>query len=60
VPLFPCLGWASYALIMRPVVHTSHNVQVFTTVGSPSCCRTSRSCSGPPTRASCARATTRP
>ena len=33
VPLFLALGWGSYALIMRPVVNTSHNVQVFTTVG---------------------------
>jgi branched-chain amino acid transport system permease protein len=33
VPLFLALGWGSYALIMRPIVHTSHNVQVFTTVG---------------------------
>jgi len=32
-PLFLAVGWGSYALIMRPVVHTSHNVQVFTTVG---------------------------
>jgi branched-chain amino acid transport system permease protein len=33
LPLFFAVGWASYALIMRPIVHTSHNVQVFTTVG---------------------------
>jgi branched-chain amino acid transport system permease protein len=33
LPLFFALGWGSYALIMRPIVHTSHNVQVFTTVG---------------------------
>jgi branched-chain amino acid transport system permease protein len=33
VPLFFAVGWGSYALIMRPIVHTSHNVQVFTTVG---------------------------
>src|SRR4051794_19020398 len=33
VPLFLAVGWGSYALIMRPIVHTSHNVQVFTTVG---------------------------
>ena len=26
-------GWLSYRLVMRPVVHASHNVQVFTTVG---------------------------
>ena len=33
LPLFFAVGWGSYALIMRPIVHTSHNVQVFTTVG---------------------------
>ncbi len=33
LPLFFGLGWVSYRAIMRPVVHTSHNVQVFTTVG---------------------------
>jgi branched-chain amino acid transport system permease protein len=33
IPLFLVVGWGSYALIMRPIVHTSHNVQVFTTVG---------------------------
>jgi len=33
LPLFFALGWVSYRLIMRPVVHASHNVQVFTTVG---------------------------
>jgi branched-chain amino acid transport system permease protein len=33
LPLFFGVGWGSYALIMRPIVHTSHNVQVFTTVG---------------------------
>src|SRR5580765_3320782 len=32
VPLFLEVGWGSYALIIRPIVHTSHNVQVFTTV----------------------------
>ena len=26
-------GWLSYRLVMRPVIHASHNVQVFTTVG---------------------------
>jgi branched-chain amino acid transport system permease protein len=26
-------GWLSYHLVMRPVIHASHNVQVFTTVG---------------------------
>ena len=33
LPLFFVLGWVSYAAVMRPVIHTSHNVQVFTTVG---------------------------
>ena len=33
LPLFFLVGWGSYVLIMRPIVHTSHNVQVFTTVG---------------------------
>jgi branched-chain amino acid transport system permease protein len=26
-------GWLSYRLVMRPVIHASHNVQIFTTVG---------------------------
>jgi branched-chain amino acid transport system permease protein len=33
LPLFLALGWVSYHVIMRPVIHASHNVQVFTTVG---------------------------
>ncbi len=33
VPLFGLLGWASYRLVMRGVIHASHNVQIFTTVG---------------------------
>jgi branched-chain amino acid transport system permease protein len=33
LPLFFLAGWLSYRLIMRPVVHSSHNVQIFTTVG---------------------------
>jgi branched-chain amino acid transport system permease protein len=33
LPLFFVAGWLSYRLVMRPVVHASHNVQVFTTVG---------------------------
>ncbi len=33
LPLFFAVGWGSYALIMRPIVHNSHNAQVFTTVG---------------------------
>lgn len=26
-------GWLSYRLVIRPVIHATHNVQVFTTVG---------------------------
>jgi branched-chain amino acid transport system permease protein len=33
VPIFLVVGLASYALIMRGVIHASHNVQIFTTVG---------------------------
>ena len=33
LPLFFALGWASYRAVMRPVIHASHNAQVFTTVG---------------------------
>ena len=33
LPLFFAVGWASYRAVMKPVVHASHNVQVFTTVG---------------------------
>src|SRR5207244_3863817 len=33
LPLFFALGWLSYHAVMRPVVHASHNAQVFTTVG---------------------------
>lgn len=33
LPLFFLVGWVSYRVIMRPIVHASHNVQVFTTVG---------------------------
>jgi branched-chain amino acid transport system permease protein len=33
LPLFWALGWLSYRAVMRPVVHASHNAQVFTTVG---------------------------
>jgi len=33
LPLFFAFGWVSYRAVMRPVVHASHNVQVFTTVG---------------------------
>src|SRR3989442_12199401 len=33
LPLSFAVGWASYRGVMRPIVHASHNVQVFTTVG---------------------------
>ncbi len=33
LPLFFAFGWLSYRVVMRPIVHASHNVQVFTTVG---------------------------
>jgi branched-chain amino acid transport system permease protein len=33
LPLSFGVGWLSYRIVMRPVVHASHNVQVFTTVG---------------------------
>src|SRR4029450_13095264 len=33
LPLIFGGGWLSYRLVMRPVVHACHNVQVFTTVG---------------------------
>ena len=33
LPLIFGSGWLSYCLVMRPVVHASHNVQIFTTVG---------------------------
>jgi branched-chain amino acid transport system permease protein len=33
LPLAFGAGWLSYRIVMRPVVHASHNVQVFTTVG---------------------------
>jgi branched-chain amino acid transport system permease protein len=33
LPLVFGLGWLSYRAVMRPVIHASHNVQVFTTVG---------------------------
>ncbi len=33
LPLFFALGWVSYRSVMKPVIHASHNVQVFTTVG---------------------------
>ena len=32
-PIWLAVGWISYRLVMRPIVHASHNVQVFTTVG---------------------------
>jgi branched-chain amino acid transport system permease protein len=33
LPLCFAVGWASYHVVMRPIIHASHNVQVFTTVG---------------------------
>jgi branched-chain amino acid transport system permease protein len=33
LPLFFAIGWVSYRAVMRPVIHASHSVQVFTTVG---------------------------
>jgi branched-chain amino acid transport system permease protein len=33
LPLWLLVGLASYRAVMRPIVHASHNVQVFTTVG---------------------------
>ncbi|MBI1736702.1 MAG: branched-chain amino acid ABC transporter permease [Candidatus Rokubacteria bacterium] len=33
VPLFFVVGLVTYALVMRGVIHASHNVQIFTTVG---------------------------
>jgi branched-chain amino acid transport system permease protein len=33
LPLVFAMGLASYHMVMRPVIHASHNVQVFTTVG---------------------------
>jgi branched-chain amino acid transport system permease protein len=33
LPIIFAGGWLSYRLVMRPVIHASHNVQVFTTVG---------------------------
>jgi branched-chain amino acid transport system permease protein len=33
LPLLFGAGWLSYRVVMRPVIHASHNVQIFTTVG---------------------------
>jgi branched-chain amino acid transport system permease protein len=33
LPAFFLLGWISYQFVMKGVIHTSHNVQIFTTVG---------------------------
>jgi branched-chain amino acid transport system permease protein len=33
LPLCFAVGWASYRSVMGPIVHASHNVQAFTTVG---------------------------
>ncbi len=33
LPLIFGFGWLSYRAVMRPVIHASHNVQIFTTIG---------------------------
>jgi branched-chain amino acid transport system permease protein len=33
LPLAFAVGWVSYRAVMHPVIHASHNVQIFTTVG---------------------------
>ena len=33
LPLCFAVGWVSYRAVMHPVIHASHNVQIFTTVG---------------------------
>ena len=33
LPIWFAVGWASYRAVMGPIIHASHNVQVFTTVG---------------------------
>src|SRR5215468_10500612 len=33
LPLLFGVGWLTYRIVMRPVIHASHNVHVFTTVG---------------------------
>src|SRR4029450_7265025 len=33
IPLFFVVGLVVYGLVMRGVIHASHNVQIFTTVG---------------------------
>jgi len=33
VPLFFLVGLVTYTGVMRPIIHASHNVQIFTTVG---------------------------
>jgi branched-chain amino acid transport system permease protein len=33
LPLCFAVGWASYRVVMRPIINASHNVQIFTTVG---------------------------
>jgi branched-chain amino acid transport system permease protein len=33
LPLLFGVGWLSYRIVMRPVIHAGHNVHVFTTVG---------------------------
>jgi branched-chain amino acid transport system permease protein len=56
IPLFFVVGLVVYALVMRGVIHASHNVQIFTTVGWSPGPATSAS-SGPGiSRRCCARA----
>ncbi len=33
IPLFFAVGLVTYALVMKGVIHASHNIQIFTTVG---------------------------
>jgi branched-chain amino acid transport system permease protein len=33
LPIWFLVGWVSYRAVMGPIIHASHNVQVFTTVG---------------------------
>jgi branched-chain amino acid transport system permease protein len=33
LPVYFAVGWVSYRVVMKPIIHASHNVQVFTTVG---------------------------
>ncbi len=53
IPIFFGIGLVTYALVMRGVIHASHNVQISSRSRSPCCC--SRSCGGRTPDASCAR-----